>query len=180
MDYKKLKLMVGLEIHQQLDGKKLFCDCPTLIVDDNPDTQLLRLLRASAGETGKVDRAAKHEQLKEKHFKYQFYNSSCCLVEIDEEPPHDLNKDALETALIVAKLLNAEIIDEIQIMRKIVVDGSNVGGFQRTALIATNGYLETSYGRVGIDCICLEEDSAKIVRRGEEFDLYNLSRLGIL
>ncbi len=66
LNYEKLGLKVGLEIHQQLEGKKLFCNCPTLIRDDAPDRTIKRILRASAGETGSVDIAAKHEMEKEK------------------------------------------------------------------------------------------------------------------
>src|SRR3989338_6193934 len=179
MDYQTLGLKSGIEIHQQLEGEKLFCNCPAVIIDAIPEITIKRELYAAAGETGKVDIAAKHEQRKQKYYVYNLYKKNTCLVEIDEEPPHPVNKKALETALIVSKLLHANIVDEIQFMRKTVVDGSNVGGFQRTGLIATEGYIETTFGRVGVQTVCLEEDSGKIVEKHAEYAVYNLSRLGI-
>ena len=182
MDYSKIGFKCGIECHQQIEGKKLFCDCPTIIKDEGkekPDFEFKRRLRVSAGESGKTDIAALAEQAKGKEFLYQGYNDCTCLVELDEEPPHEINKEALEVAMTVALLLHCKPVDEIQVMRKIVVDGSNVSGFQRTALIATHGYIETSLGKVGIDTVCLEEEAAKAVKKTEKQDTYNLSRLGI-
>jgi|MDTC01.2.fsa_nt_gb Glu-tRNA(Gln) amidotransferase subunit E-like FAD-binding protein len=161
INYNKLGFKCGLEIHQQLEGHKLFCSCPTLNSDQEPDVKFERRLRAVAGETGQVDIAAKHEMQKGKKFIYECDSDDTCLVEYDEEPPHELNKEALETTLKVALLLNAKIIDEIQVMRKTVVDGSNVSGFQRTALVAQDGYIDTSLGKVAIPIICLEEEAAQ-------------------
>ena len=62
MDYKKVGLKCGLEIHQQLDTHKLFCSCPSVLRDDAPDLEVRRKLKALAGETGKVDVAAKSEE----------------------------------------------------------------------------------------------------------------------
>lgn len=178
-NYKKLGFRCGIEIHQQLDTHKLFCKCPSIIIDREPDFVATRFLNAAAGETGEVDIAAKHEMEKNKQYVYHGFHENTCLVELDEEPPHSINPEALEIALIIARLLNANIIDEIQVMRKTVVDGSNTAAFQRTALVAINGYVETSKGKVGIDFISLEEDSAKIIKRTKNKDTYNLSRLGI-
>lgn len=174
-------LKVGLEIHQQVAGKKLFCNCPAELAQENehPTVVIKRELRAVVGESGELDIAASHEQQKQKYFLYNCYDSYNCLIDADEEPPQPLNLEALETALVVAKLLHAEIVDEIQIMRKTVIDGSNTTGFQRTALIAMNGFLEVDGRKIGIDSICLEEDAAKIVERKKDFDVYDLSRLGI-
>jgi len=179
LDYEKLNFKCGIEIHQQLDTHKLFCNCPSIIRDDKPDIVIKRKLRASAGESGEVDAAALHESKRDKQFIYQAYSDTTCLVELDEEPPHDLNKEALEITLQVALMLNAKVVDKICFMRKTVVDGSNTSGFQRTALIATDGFVETSKGKVRVDSICLEEEAAKIVKRTENEDTYNLSRLGI-
>jgi len=179
LDYKKIGMKAGLEIHQQLDTKKLFCDCPSQIRDDTPDFTVERRLRAIAGETGEIDIAAKHEFEKGKEFIYEGYYNTTCLVELDEEPPHELNKEALNIVYEVALMLNSKIVDEIQVMRKTVVDGSNTAGFQRTALIATDGFIDTDKGKINVPSICLEEDAAKIVKRAKEADIYNLSRLGI-
>ncbi|RMF06573.1 Glu-tRNA(Gln) amidotransferase GatDE subunit E [Candidatus Woesearchaeota archaeon] len=178
-DYEKLGFRCGIEIHQQLEGKKLFCSCPSIIRKDKPHFQALRRLRASAGETGKIDAAAEHEAKKDKYFIYHGYHDTTCLVELDEEPPHSVNEEALQTALEVAKMLNCEIVDEIQFMRKTVVDGSNTSGFQRTALIGLNGWIEVQGKKIGIPTVCLEEEACQVIKRTEEYDIYNLSRLGI-
>jgi len=179
LDYNKLGFKCGLEIHQQLEGKKLFCDCDTRNSDNEADVKFERRLRAVAGETGEVDIAAKHEMEKGKKFIYECDSKDTCLVEYDEEPPHKLNKEALETTLKVALLFNAKIVDEIQVMRKTVVDGSNVSGFQRTALIAQDGFIETSKGKVKIPIICLEEEAAQKLEEKDSYVKYRLDRLGI-
>jgi len=179
MNYQKLGFKCGVECHQQLDGKKLFCSCPTIIKDDKPDFIIKRKLRASAGEKGAIDIAAKYEQKIGKEFIYNIYKDCTCLVELDDEPPHEVNKDALKIALQISMLLNARINDQIQFMRKVVIDGSNTSAFQRTALVAMDGYIETSKGRVNIPTICLEEEAAKIVEKTDTYVVYNLSRLGI-
>jgi len=179
INYQKLGFKCGLEIHQQLEGKKLFCSCPTINSDQEPDVKFERRLRAVAGETGEVDIAAKHEMEKGKKFIYECNSNDTCLVEYDEDPPHELNKQALETTFKVALLLNAKIVDEIQVMRKTVVDGSNVSGFQRTALIAQDGFINTSLGKVSIPTICLEEEAAKKLEESNGYVKYSLDRLGI-
>jgi Glu-tRNA(Gln) amidotransferase subunit E-like FAD-binding protein len=178
LDYEKLKFKSGLEIHQQLDSNKLFCNCPSVLRSDEPDFEIHRRLHAVAGEKGEVDIAAQYQAGLKKEFIYQGYNTNC-LIELDEEPPHEINKEALKIALQVAILLNCKIIPLTQIMRKTVIDGSNTSGFQRTVLIARDGYIETSFGRVGIDTLCLEEDSARKVRVEKGRVIYRLDRLGI-
>ncbi len=178
IDYKEVGLKCGLEIHQQLDTSKLFCNCPSLLRSEEPDFIVKRKLHAVAGESGEIDIAAKHEVEQDKEFIYQGYDS-VCLVELDEEPPHQINKEALKIALQVSILLNAKIFPLTQIMRKTVIDGSNTSGFQRTVLIARDGYVETESGKVRIDSICLEEDSARIVGKKEGEAVYRLDRLGI-
>ena len=177
LNYQELGFKCGLEIHQQLEGKKLFCNCPTLNSDKEADIKVERKLRAVAGEKGEIDIAARHEMSKNKRFIYESNSEDTCLIEYDEEPPHELNKGSLETALKVALLLNAKIIDEIQVMRKTVIDGSNVSGFQRTALIAMDGFIETPQGKVSIPTICLEEESAQKLGDGKDFVMYRLDRL---
>ncbi len=177
LDYEKLGLKCGLEIHQQLSTHKLFCNCPSFIRDDKHDVEIKRYLRASAGETGKVDAAAAAEMLKQKYYLYQGYHDSTCLVELDEEPPHPMSTDALLVTLQFCKMVDAKVVDNIRVMRKTVVDGSNTSGFQRTSLVGLGGSILN--GRIGIETICLEEDACKIVKRSSECDIYNLSRLGI-
>lgn len=178
IDYQEIGFKSGLEIHQQLDTKKLFCNCPSLLRQDEPDFVIKRKLHAVAGESGEVDVAAKHEAEKEREFAYEGYNTTC-LVELDESPPCEINKDALKIVLQVSVLLNAKILPISQIMRKTVVDGSNTSGFQRSVLIARDGWIVTKNGRVNIDSICLEEDAARIIERNKESNIFRLDRLGI-
>ena len=179
INYEKLGFRCGLEIHQQLEGKKLFCSCTTLNSDKEADIKIERRLRAVAGETGDIDVASEFEMSKKKKFIYEADSSDVCLVETDETPPNPINNQALETAVKIALLLNARIVDEIQIMRKIVVDGSNVSGFQRTALVAMDGFIDTSLGKIRIPTICLEEEAAQKLEEGNDFVRYRLDRLGI-
>ena len=180
LDYASLGLVCGIEIHQQLDtAAKLFCGCPTRIRDaEESDHQFFRYLRPARSELGEIDRAALEEVLVTRKFIYKSYDSTC-LVEADEEPPSELNREALEIGLVVSRLLNMQIADEVHTMRKIVIDGSNTSGFQRTAYLASHGSIETSCGKVGMETICLEEEAARIVDdRGDEV-VYSLDRLGI-
>jgi len=184
MDYEKIGLKAGLEIHQQLDGKKLFCSCPNIIRDDAPDFTIRRTLRASAGETGEIDVAAQSEMDKKKYFIYEAYNDTSCEVELDECPPQPLNSEALNVTLQFSIMTEAKIVDQVHVMRKTVVDGSNTSGFQRTALIARNGAMDVElksgeHLKIKIDTICLEEDAARIIKRDSDFDVYRLDRLGI-
>ncbi len=174
----KVSLKSGLEIHQQLDTKKLFCDCPSVLRKDEPDFEIKRKLHAVAGESGEIDIAAKHEIEQGREFIYQGYDTTC-LIELDEEPPHEINREALKIVLQIAIFLNAKIMPITQIMRKTVVDGSNTSGFQRTVMVARDGWIETEQGKVGIDAIYLEEDAARLVQKEEGKTVYRLDRLGI-
>jgi len=179
MDYKKLGLKAGLEIHQQLDTHKLFCECPSELMEGEPDKKIGRKLHAVPGEMGEVDRAALQEYLRDREFEYHFFKDVNCLVEIDEEPPRIVNKDAVDTVLTIALMLNARPVDEVHFMRKTVIDGSNVSGFQRTALLAQDGSIKIGGLEVGVPTICLEEDAArKISAKGGKVT-YSLDRLGI-
>ena len=89
-------------------------------------------MRPTQSELGIYDPAALFEFMKMRTIKYHATTGSSCLVEADEEPPHEVNKEAIETALIFSLALQSKIIDEIHVMRKIVIDGSNTSGFQRT------------------------------------------------
>ncbi len=174
-----IKLKAGLEIHQQLNTNKLFCNCPSVLRKDKPDYKIKRKLHLVAGEEGVVDVAAKFEAEKEREFEYEGYYDNCCLVELDEEPPHLINQEALKIAIQISLLLNCEIIPYTQIMRKTVIDGSNVSGFQRTVLIAKNGWVEIGKKKIGIESVCLEEDAARIISQKKNKIIYRLDRLGI-
>jgi glutamyl-tRNA(Gln) amidotransferase subunit E len=174
MDYNKLGFKAGLEIHQQLDTHKLFCGCPSVITEDI-DYSFERILRPTQSELGDVDKAALLEAKRKRRFLYTASEKSTCLVEADEEPPHLANREAVDIALTIALLMNAKIVDEIHFMRKIVIDGSNTSGFQRTALIAMDGHVKD----VDIATIALEEDAARKLKEEKKLVNYGLDRLGI-
>ncbi|MEM4195123.1 MAG: Glu-tRNA(Gln) amidotransferase subunit GatE, partial [Candidatus Anstonellales archaeon] len=170
-------MKIGIEIHQRLATKKLFCNCPSLYEEGEkkPDAVLKRNLHVVYSEVGEIDKAALLEGVRERVFDYHYFSDSSCLVEADEEPPHSINENALDVAIEMALRMNMEIFDEVHVMRKIVIDGSNTAGFQRTAIIAVDGRMETSKGEVGIETLCLEEESAGIVSENS----FRLDRLGI-
>jgi len=180
LDYHALGLICGIEIHQQLDTTcKLFCGCPTKhreVEESNFD--FFRYLRPSRSELGEIDRAALEEVLVTRRFHYKSYDSTC-LVEADEEPPREINAEALEISLVIARLLNMKIVDELETMRKMVIDGSNTSGFQRTGYVGSDGSIETSEGSVGISILSLEEEAARIIEDRGDSVVYSLDRLGI-
>ena len=175
----KIGLKVGLEIHQQLaTGKKLFCNCPPIESDEYP-IKFFRKLRLAKSELGEFDPTAVFERSKDKTIVYHANPASSCLVEQDEEPPHDVNVETKEIALIIAASLKSNIFNEIHVMRKLVIDGSNTSGFQRTMLISQGGYLEVDGKKIGVQSICLEEDAAKLLGDTTDVREYSLDRLGI-
>lgn len=178
IDYRKLGLKVGLEIHQQLNTQhKLFCNCPTILTDEY-NTTIIRYLRPVMSELGEIDVAALFEWEKGKRYVYRLSKSSC-LVEYDEEPPHEINEEALKIAIAITLALNGKVVDEVYVMRKTVIDGSNTSGFQRTAIVGLGGKITDEEGNVGIQTIALEEDAARKVSDTPEESVYNLDRLGI-
>lgn len=179
IDPAAIDLKVGFEIHQQLDTtSKLFCNCECLEASKY-DSRFARKLRPTQSELGAYDPAAMFEFSKLRTVEYSAARGTSCLVEADEEPPHNVNREALETALLFSLALKSKIMDEIHVMRKIVIDGSNTTGFQRTMLVALGGYLEVGGKQVGVQSICLEEDAAKLLDDSKGVRNYGLDRLGV-
>ncbi len=179
IEYYLIGLKSGLEIHQQLDTHKLFCSCPSTLRDDEPDIIVERFQRPVASEMGTFDPAALAEFKKGRKYIYQAYSDTTCLVELDEEPPHMPNEEAIDITLTFAEYVHARSVDMSQVMRKMVIDGSNTSGFQRTMLLATNGWIEGKLSKVRIQTICLEEDAARPIERTEDHIIYRVDRLGI-
>jgi len=179
MNYEKLNLKIGLEVHSQINSHKLFCKCPSKLSEGNPDLTVKRKLRAVESEIGEEDKAAVFEMLKNKEGLYEIFNESSCLIELDEEPILEINKDALKTVLTVAKMMNCSIADELIMMRKQVLDYSNTSGFQRTGLLARNGYINIGNNVIEIESICIEEDAARKIKEDSKNIFYRLDRLGI-
>lgn len=179
-DYEEVGLVAGLEIHQQLDtDTKLFCECPTDRREPaESERRLTRYLHPTRSELGEIDEAALEESRIEREFSYLAYDTTC-LVEEDDEPPHRIDGEALSVALEIAQLLEMDVVDQAHVMRKIVVDGSNTSGFQRSSLIATDGTIETAEGPVSITDLLIEEESCQRVKETETGVTYSLDRLGI-
>ena len=179
IDFEKIGLKVGLEIHQQLNtNKKLFCKCRPIESDEYTE-KFSRRLRTAKSELGELDPAALFEKTKSKKISYYANSQSSCLVEKDEEPPHDLDYDAKKISLLISCMLGSKIFSEIHVMRKTVIDGSNTAGFQRTMLVSQGGNLNVNGKKIGVQAICLEEDAAKLLKDEQDQRNYSLDRLGI-
>jgi len=188
LDPVALGFMCGLEIHQQLDTGKLHSRMPSELfdysIDEIPEgwTRSSRRLRASEGESGQVDVAARFEQRRNRSFVY-IQPPNAGLIELDEAPPLEHDDEAIDIVLTMAGMMGAKPVSALQAMRKTVVDGSNTSGFQRTTLVATDGKIQTDEGNVGVDVICIEEDSARKLdtkpSSSGEVVYYTLDRLGM-
>ena len=182
IDYAKVGLKVGLEIHQQLNvNSKLFCSCPPELFKEEPEITFLRRLRPTQSELGQVDPAAYFEFQKGVKILYEANHKSSCLVEMDEEPPHPINMDAVRVVLTASLMMNMQPMDEVHVMRKTVIDGSNTTGFQRTAIIALDGWIKVGDKVIPMQAASLEEDAAR--KTGTQDDgktiRYRIDRLGI-
>jgi len=179
VSYEQMGLKTGLEIHQQLNvGTKLFCSCPTIETDE-AHAKILRRLRPTQSELGQIDPAALYEFKRGKFNIYLYNQKSACLVECDEEPPHPINMNAVKAAITVALALNSKVVQELHVMRKIVIDGSNTTGFQRTVLVALGGSLKVGEMSIPVQTISLEEDAARIIEEKENCRVFSLDRLGV-
>ena len=70
-------------------------------------------------------------------------------------------------------------MDEIHVMRKVVIDGSNTTGFQRTAIISLDGRLKVDGKEIPIQQITLEEDSGRKTGETKNSVTFRLDRLGV-
>jgi glutamyl-tRNA(Gln) amidotransferase subunit E len=182
IDYAKAGLKVGLEIHQQLNTKeKLFCSCLPALFKEEPEISFLRRLRPTQSELGQVDPAAFFEFQKGIKVLYEANRATSCLVEMDEEPPHPLNMEAVGVVLTAALMMNMQPIDEVHVMRKTVIDGSNTTGFQRTCIIASDGWIKVGEKTIPMQAASLEEDAARKTGTHDDGNTicYRIDRLGI-
>src|SRR5436309_5146003 len=79
----------------------------------------------------------------------------------------------------MSMLLHAKPLDEIHVMRKLVIDGSNTTGFQRTAVIALNGSIAVDGVEVPIEQVTLEEDAGRKMGDTKTSVVFRLDRLGV-
>ncbi len=181
MDYTAAGLKAGIEIHQQLKTKrKLFCRCPAELTTRNPDFTITRYFRPVLGEMGVFDEAMLLEFKKKNQVVYEGFTDINCTYELDDTPPFECDDEAITITLELAKLLDMTIIDEFKVCRKNYLDGSVPGGFQRTIIAAKDGKYELANGKsIGIEILCLEEDSARRVSQEPGKITFRLDRLGV-
>ncbi|MEM0140703.1 MAG: Glu-tRNA(Gln) amidotransferase subunit GatE [Thermoplasmatales archaeon] len=171
------EIKIGLEIHFQVKGRKLFCSCP----GEEDRTNLgsfVRKLTVVSGEKTDKDVAAVEEAMKGRIFEYIISENSC-LVEMDEEPPHPPGEETISAAILVSLMLGCRIVDNIHFMRKIVIDGSNTSGFQRTGIVGISGLFNQGRKDIGIATVTLEEEACRKIKEEAGKVTYSLDRLGI-
>jgi len=179
-DYRDIGLKSGLEIHQQLDTeRKLFCRCPVLPYTDSFDAQVLRHMRPTLSELGEYDGTALMEFKTRKDIVYQINKNTICTYEIDDTPPFELNRQALEIGLEITMLLNCKLVSEIHVQRKQYLDGSIPAGFQRTTILGVDGWVPFRGRRIDIVQLGLEEDACREVSDMAHRRVYLTDRLGI-
>ena len=175
-----MKIRCGFEWYVQIDSGKLFCGCrPIIHEEERSDSKISRVLTPSFGESGRIDISAAFEGKTPKNVLYEVFNDTDCLVDLDEEPPHDIDSGALEVALQMCSAMGCTVFDPLIFMRKVIVDGSNTSGFQRTALVGIEGGFSANDKKVSIESISLEEDSARIAAPKDGKTTYRIDRLGI-
>ncbi len=179
-DSEKPFVMVGLELHRQLETRgKMFCGCRPALREGEPEFRFYRRLRPTQSELGQVDPAALFEFQRGRVTVYEADDETSCLVELDEEPPHALNQEAVDICLTAALMMSSKPVDEIHVMRKVVIDGSNTTGFQRTSIVALGGAITSAGKTYRIQTICLEEDAARPTGGKDPYVNYSIDRLGI-
>jgi len=180
--YSDLGFKCGLEVHQQLKTEnKLFCRCPAGIYQksNNYDAELIRHMRPTLSEMGTYDGTALMEFRTKKNITYRIKNETACTYDIDDTPPFQVNREALDYAIEIALMLKTNIVGELHITRKQYLDGSIPTGFQRTAIIGIEGEIPIKNKTIRIIQISMEEDSCREVSDIGHERVYTTDRLGI-
>ncbi|MBN1327984.1 MAG: Glu-tRNA(Gln) amidotransferase subunit GatE [Candidatus Heimdallarchaeota archaeon] len=178
INYAALGLKCGLELHQQLDtGRKLFCHCKSELRLDEPQATITRHMRPTLSEMGDYDKTALMEFQKQKEIIYEIHDSVCS-YEMDETPPFEIDPNAVDLAITIAKLLQMDVLDELLVNRKQYLDGSIPSGFQRTMLIGLGGKIKVAGKTVNLDMLALEEDSCREISNTGREVIWRLDRLG--
>ena len=179
-DYAEIGFKSGLEVHQQLlTKKKLFCRCPAGCYSDKYNAEILRHMRPTLSELGEYDGTALMEFKTKKEIIYRINHDTVCTYEMDDTPPFELNDEALDIALEMAILYNANLVDELHIARKQYLDGSIPAGFQRTTIVGVNGIIPYKNREIGVVQVGLEEDACREVSDIGHNRIYLTDRLGM-
>ena len=179
-DYADLGFMVGLEIHQQLlTDRKLFCRCPAGRYQTDHQAEVLRHMRPTLSEMGEYDGTALMEFKTRKEIIYLLNNDTVCTYDMDDAPPFEIDPLALDRSLAVSMLLGCNIVGEVHITRKQYLDGSIPTGFQRTAIVGTDGDIPFGERTVHIRQVSIEEDSCREVSDEGHVRTYRTDRLGM-
>lgn len=180
-DYADLGFMVGLEVHQQLlTERKLFCRCPAGRYNSaEHHAEVLRHMRPTLSEMGEYDGTALMEFKTRKNIIYRLNNETVCTYEMDDAPPFEIDDMALDRSIAIAMLLGCNVVGEVHITRKQYLDGSIPTGFQRTAIIGTDGDIPFGEKNIHIRQISLEEDSCREVSDQGHERVYRTDRLGM-
>ncbi len=179
-DYRTIGFKSGLEVHQQLlTEKKLFCRCPAGKYSEEFHAEILRHMRPTLSELGEYDGTALMEFKTKKEIIYRINRATVCTYEMDDTPPFLMNDQALDIAIEIGRLMDSNIVDELHIARKQYLDGSIPTGFQRTAIVCTNGKIPYKDREIHIIQMSIEEDSCREISDFGHRRVYNTDRLGM-
>ena len=181
-DYDRIGFKAGLEVHQQLKtAKKLFCNCPSGIyqASDDFDAEVIRHMRPTLSELGEYDGTALMEFKTRKNIIYRISNETACTYEIDDTPPFQINREALEYALQISLLSKLNIVGEVHVTRKQYLDGSIPTGFQRTAILGVEGEIQLKFKKVRLIQLSVEEDACREISDIGHWRTYKTDRLGM-
>nr|MEE4267143.1 Glu-tRNA(Gln) amidotransferase subunit GatE [Candidatus Krumholzibacteria bacterium] len=179
--YAELGFMVGLEVHQQLlTRRKLFCRCPAGQYNkEDHQAEVLRHMRPTLSEMGEYDGTALMEFKTRKNIIYLLNNQTVCTYEMDDAPPFEIDDEALDRSIAVTMMLGCNVVGEVHITRKQYLDGSIPTGFQRTAIIGTDGDIPYRDRQIHIRQVSIEEDSCREVSDEGHVRTYLTDRLGM-
>ena len=186
VDFKKLGFQAGLEVHHQIrSDRKLFCRCPPILEGEptNLDYSFYRYFRPVLGEMGDFDPGMLVEF--EKAYKVIYYacERNTCTYEMDETPPFYPDIEAIKKGFTLAFYFDCSAFaEEIVVNRKQYLDGSITTGFQRTFIIARDGWVPVKNKKVRITNLHIEEDAARRVNwvdTASRIVYFNLDRLGV-
>ncbi|MFW9924581.1 MAG: Glu-tRNA(Gln) amidotransferase subunit GatE [Candidatus Thorarchaeota archaeon] len=183
VDFKKMGFKAGIEVHHQIDTKrKLFCNCVPKLSYGEPDYRFERYFRPVLGEMGDFDEGMLIEYEKGYRVIYHAHEDSVCVYEQDEQPPFWPDQEAIYKGYELAQWLNCSaLVDEVVVSRKQYLDGSITTGFQRTMIVARDGWVPVNGKKITITNLTVEEDAARkfLTENNGRTVYYNLDRLGI-